>query len=215
MSGLQDYLLKNVGIGSTRNIIENAKYYAENAVLQAYPYAVSRNEAEVRRIGEQRFQTWEDILLDDAKNDPDGKRLWSSQRVEAIRIYVSAYTTAYLEKVAEKDKATGRMQPQPIPQPATPSNVASLQDAKITFKDIQRNPDEDLYIIELTDPGHLDEPQLVYVHVGDGEPQQAASAGQSYAASSYSSSVVPFPSQPSTGRPGTGKVQHIYLKRKR
>jgi len=104
-------------------------------------------------------------------------------------------------------------QPQPTTLPAAPSNTATLQGAKITFKNIERKPDEDLYIIELVDPGHLDEPQLVYVHVGDGEPQQTASSGQTFAAS-FSDAVTALPSQPSYGRTGTGKVQHIYLKRK-
>jgi hypothetical protein len=131
--------------------------------------------------------------------------------------------TLFPGKVAELDWRGRTPQPkvqpetQQQPQPAvTPSNTATLQGAKITFKNIDRKPDEDLYIIELTDPGHLDEPQLVYVHVGDGEPQQqAAASGLAYAASSYSEPLTPLPSQPSYGSTGTGKVQHIYLKRKK
>jgi hypothetical protein len=200
----------------TKEIVSIGRFNGKREAEGAYPYAVSRNEAEVRRLGEQKFSAWEGTIergmgwpTFDHVGKADPNKMWRGQREEAKRLFTSAFTVSYLEYVQKEDEKRAP-QPQQAAQPAT-----NPTGARATLKDITRTPTEDLYIIELTDPGHLDEPQLVYVHVGDGEPQQPAASSGSFAASSYSSSVVPLPSQPSYSKPGTGKVQHIYLKRKK
>src|SRR6266487_2957867 len=68
--------------------------------------------------------------------------------------------TLFQGKVSELDWRGRTPQPkvQPQPQqttiPATPSNTATLQGAKITLKNVDHNADECVYYIEVEDPGY-------------------------------------------------------------
>ncbi len=131
--------------------------------------------------------------------------------------------TLFQGKVSELDWRGRTPQPkvQPQPQqttiPATPSNTATLQGAKITLKNVDHNADECVYYIEVEDPGYLDGvlPAEIYSPLGEEAPEQTssgyrapaqASAGGAYAIApsdaspSYHASYAPLPaSQKSKG----------------
>ncbi len=195
----------HMGNEKDRNLLLSLSRSEGEKVAEAqYPYLVQRNIPDIvaiaRNIANKELEAGSSTFTTDK---------------EAYRdTFINSYTKGYFDRVEALDKKAGIT---PTTPAANPTNKATLQGATVTLQSVDRTLDEDLYIIELVDPGHLDEPQLVYVHVGDGEPQQAAASGQALAGSFSSAygAVASSSSQPDYGRSDTSKVQHVYLKRKR
>jgi hypothetical protein len=152
------FYLENSNDLYTQIVVRDGANYGRDQAKTRYPYAVSRNEGEVRQLGEQQFQVWEDTLrnyksLYSATKSQVEK--WNSEREETKRLFASVFTEAYLETVAEKDKKTGR------------SPVASPTGVTVTVLDVKHTAHEHVYTIEIIDPGHLTKPAVIEAEISE------------------------------------------------
>ncbi len=175
------------GVLYERRIQDVGEYKGEHTAYNHYPAAVLRDEQGIQGLAEYSFQTWfRSLKVHNERN----KKSWDLSATEGKRLFVVAFVASYKAEVAERDKKAGKSSPAP----------SSVQGATLILKQVERNADEYVYYIELSDPGHIDGVQtaeIVYP-LGEVEPAQAfASAG--YAVSSSDSTpsykaIVPLPS---------------------
>jgi Double zinc ribbon len=113
--------------------------------------------------------------------------------------------TLFPGKVAELDwrwrTPQPKVQPQPTTTPATPSNMATLQGATITLKDVKHNADECVYFLEVVDPDYIDgayEEKWVLRLEDSTMPDTSTAASSSYGIAGYGfassgSELIPLP----------------------
>lgn len=137
------------GIPIVRAWIDAGESAGSEEAGKHYPYAISRNEAEVRQFAERKFQERATTIINNygqAQYDRTKREaLFSNVKEEAKRLYVAAYIGRYLERVAELDKKAGKT-------PATAA--ASATGATVKVVRVEQNANERVYYLAINDPGY-------------------------------------------------------------
>lgn len=106
--------------------------------------------------------SWQQIKAEQIGILQNALSRWDSQINAARQEYETAYVIAYLEYIEQEDaKRRPAPKPEPVytppqPQPATPSNKATLQGVTITLKRVEHSANECIYYLEVEDPDYID-----------------------------------------------------------
>jgi hypothetical protein len=182
----------------------------EKLAVSEYPYLVERDTAamvtKARDILRRKFEN--------LRNTPgtiyNAYQNNSSLPYEVESAYINNFVTAYFKKLAKLDEKAGIS----LTTPATPSNTATLQGAKIILTRVERKTNEYVYHLELVDPENFDGVERTeWVVYFEGASVPATEATTPTAAYVISSSDVAFAYGSPTSQKSARKPKGSYLRK--
>ncbi len=190
-------------------IVRTGKNKGESAATTDYPYAVYREQQGAMSAAEYAFAAW---MKNDVFAYSEKEQQWAKQKPiwqpEMKRLFTTTFAGAYLEKVAEQDKKSGRSS---SVQPAT---LATLQGATVVLKRVDRKTNEYVYSLELSDPEYFDGVEKTeWVVYFEGATVPATEAATTTAAYGIASSDVARAYGSGTPQKTARKPQGSYLRK--